>query len=90
MEFERYLGEGSFGSVSLFSYKRRCDVETLYTAILSKFKGCSRIVQCYGSGVEQRLNDKGYVEYTIPMEYAAGGSLSDFMDRFNDKNCLIR
>ena len=84
----------------LFSYKRRCDGETLYAAvktsddakslyeefqILSKFKGCSRIVQCYGSGVEQRLNDKGYVEYTIPMEYAAGGSLSDFMDRFNDR-----
>ncbi|CAH8263748.1 unnamed protein product [Arabidopsis lyrata] len=102
LEFERYLGTGSFGSVSLFKYKRRRDGETLYAAvktsgykhakslykefqILSEFKGCSRIVQCYGNGVKQRFNDKGYVEYKIAMEYAAGGSLSNFVDRFKDR-----
>ncbi|AED93725.1 Protein kinase superfamily protein [Arabidopsis thaliana] len=96
----KVFGKGSFGSVRLFSYKRRCDGETLYATvktsddakslyeefqILSKFKGCPRIVQCYGNGVKQRFNDKGYVEYMIPMEYATGGSLNNFMDRFNDR-----
>ncbi|CAL9236548.1 unnamed protein product [Arabidopsis halleri] len=102
LEFERYLGKGSFGSVSLFKYKRRRDGETLYAAvktsddkhakslykefqILSEFKGCSRIVQCYGNGVKERFNNKGYVEYKIAMEYAAGGSLSNFMDQFKDR-----
>ncbi|EOA28875.1 hypothetical protein CARUB_v10025120mg [Capsella rubella] len=102
LEFEKFLGKGSFGSVSLFKYKRRRDGNTLYAAVktsddrhaeslykefqvLSEFKGCSRIVQCYGNGVQESFNHKGYVEYKIPMEYAAGGSLRSFMYRFKDE-----
>ena len=33
LEFERYPGEGSFGSVSLFKYKRQRDGETQYAAV---------------------------------------------------------
>ncbi|XP_010474210.1 PREDICTED: mitogen-activated protein kinase kinase kinase NPK1-like [Camelina sativa] len=99
LEFEKFLGQGSFGSVSLFKYERQGDGKTLHAAvktsddehakalykefhILSKFKGCSRIVQCYGNGVQAKVNHKGYVEYKILMEYAAEGSLSTFLNRF--------
>ncbi|CAH2059931.1 unnamed protein product [Thlaspi arvense] len=78
--FEKFLGKGSFGSVSLFKYKGRRDSKTLYAAaktsddkhaeslyreyrILSKFKGCPRIVQCYGTKVQETLNvHEGRVE----------------------------
>jgi len=61
--------------------------------ILSEFKGCSRIVQCYGTKVQETINEEGDVEFTIPMEYASGGSLRHFMSRFKDMklpDALIR
>ncbi|KAL1206899.1 Mitogen-activated protein kinase kinase kinase 20 [Cardamine amara subsp. amara] len=99
VEFKKFLGRGSFGSVSLFQYKGRQDgyvavktsddehAKALYREfqILSEFKGCSRIVQCYGNRVQKRYYEDGYVEYKIPMEYASGGSLRDFTDRFKDR-----
>ncbi|CAL9222513.1 unnamed protein product [Arabidopsis halleri] len=52
--------------------------------ILSEFKGCSRIVQCYGTKVQERITDDGDVEFKIHMEYASGGSLRNFMGRFKE------
>ncbi|CAA7062599.1 unnamed protein product [Microthlaspi erraticum] len=97
--FEKFLGKGSFGSVSLFKYKGKRDGKTLYAAvktsddeslhrefqILSEFKGCSRIVQCYGTKVQRFNNDQGNVEYEIKMEYAPGGSLRSFINRYRDR-----
>lgn len=99
-QFEQFLGKGSFGSVSLFKHKGESDGKTLYAAvktsdddslcrefqILSEFKGCSRIVQCYGTSV-QRFNkdDQGSTEYKINMEYARGGSLRSFINRPKDR-----
>ncbi|CAH2058439.1 unnamed protein product [Thlaspi arvense] len=102
LHFEKFLGKGSFGSVSLFKYKGKRDGKTLYAAvktsddkhaeslyrefqILSEFKGCSRIVQCYGTKVQERTNDEGCTEYNINMEYAPGGSLRSFINRFKDR-----
>ncbi|ESQ51715.1 hypothetical protein EUTSA_v10017935mg [Eutrema salsugineum] len=100
MYFEKFLGKGSYGTVSLF--KGQHDGKTIYAAvktsddkhsdalhrefeILSKFKGCSRIVQCYVDRVqEERINYAGDSEYTIAMEYAAGGSLKSFLKSFKD------
>lgn len=110
LELNKFLGQGSSGSVSLIKYKGRCGGETLYAAvktsnvihadslykefqILSEFKGCSRIVQCYGTKVQERINNEGDIEFKILMEYASGGSLRNFMDRFKDKklpDALIR
>ncbi|CAN8258179.1 unnamed protein product [Cochlearia groenlandica] len=56
--------------------------------ILSEFKGCPRIVQCYGTKVqEERFNDLdglGFVEYKFHMEYACGGTLGSFLRKFKD------
>ncbi|XP_010468520.1 PREDICTED: mitogen-activated protein kinase kinase kinase ANP1-like [Camelina sativa] len=52
--------------------------------ILSEFRGCSRIVQCYGTKVQESINSEGDVEFKITMEYASGGSLRNFMNRFKD------
>lgn len=100
--FEKFLGKGSFGSVSLYRYKGRPDGKTLYAAaktsdhehseslyrefqIMSELKGCPRIVQCYGTKVQERLNEEGRLEYKIHMEYAPGGSLRSFANLFEDK-----
>ncbi|KAG7643969.1 Protein kinase domain [Arabidopsis suecica] len=100
LEFNKYLGKGSYGSVSLFKYSK--PRTTLYTAvktcnyknaeslekefgILSEFKGCSRIVQCYENRVIENLDVEGNKEYMMLMEYAAGGSLRTFMKRSEDK-----
>ncbi|CAH8265636.1 unnamed protein product [Arabidopsis lyrata] len=100
LEFKKYLGKGSYGSVSLFKYSK--PHTTLYTAvktcnyknaeslqkefeILSQFKGCSRIVQCYENRVIENLDVEGNLEYMMLMEYAAGGSLRTFMERSEDK-----
>ncbi|ESQ51544.1 hypothetical protein EUTSA_v10017749mg [Eutrema salsugineum] len=101
MYFEKFLGKGSYGSVSLFRGER--DGKTVFTAlktsdddhaealfrefkILSEFKGCSRIVQCYWDSVHEEMfvNYARDSEYTIAMEYAAGGSLKSFMKSFKD------
>ncbi|KAL1209746.1 Mitogen-activated protein kinase kinase kinase 20 [Cardamine amara subsp. amara] len=102
LEFDKFLGKGSYASVSLFKYKGKRDGKTHYAAvktsnikhakslyrefqILSEFKGCSRIVQCYGTKVIERINEEGYLEFKIPMEYASEGSLRDFTERFNGR-----
>ncbi|KAH0932451.1 hypothetical protein HID58_009568 [Brassica napus] len=90
--FVKLLGQGSFGSVSLYQGVRydgamisvavktsdSQHAESLFreVQILSEFKGCPRIVQCYETRVEASLNRfNGSVEYKIPLEYAPGGSL---------------
>ncbi|KAL1207582.1 Mitogen-activated protein kinase kinase kinase 20 [Cardamine amara subsp. amara] len=100
LEFEEYLGKGSYGSVSLFKYSK--PRTTLYTAvktcdyenseslhkefqILSQFKGCSRIVQCYENRVIPNLDGEGNIEYMMLLEYAAVGNLKTFMKRSQDK-----
>ncbi|EOA29141.1 hypothetical protein CARUB_v10025410mg [Capsella rubella] len=100
LELIKYLGKGSFGSVSLFKYSK--PHSTLYTAvkisnyknaeslvkefqILSQFKGCPRIVQCYENRLIESLNVEGNIEYMMLMEYASGGSLRTFMNRSKDK-----
>ncbi|VVB03098.1 unnamed protein product [Arabis nemorensis] len=101
LEFEKFLGKGSYGSVSLFKYSEP-RTTTLYTAvktsdykhalslykefqILSQFKNCSRIVQCYENRVIENFDGEGDIEYMMLMEYASGGSLRTFMNRFKDK-----
>ncbi|KAG2327637.1 hypothetical protein Bca4012_036644 [Brassica carinata] len=107
LHFEKLLGKGSFGSVSLYKYKGRRDGKTLYAAaktsddmslyrefqILSELKGCPRIVQCYGTKVQKRVNEQGCLEYKIHMEFAAGGSLKCFANQFEEKklpDALVR
>lgn len=99
--FVKQLGEGSFGSVSLYQGLRYdgtvasvavktsdCQhAESLFreVQILSEFKGCTRIVQCYDTRVKASLNQlNGCVEYKIPLEYGPGGSLSSFINKFKD------
>ncbi|CAH8362674.1 unnamed protein product [Eruca vesicaria subsp. sativa] len=110
LHFEQFLGEGSYGSVSLYTYKATRNGKTLYAAaktsdekhadslyrefqILSELKGCPRIVQCYGTKVQERLNEKRCLEYKFHMEYAPGGSLRSFVNHFKDNklpDALIR
>lgn len=101
LEFDKFLGKGSYASVSLFKYKGKRDGKIHYAAvtsnishvkslykefqILSEFKGCSRIIQCYGTKVLERINEEGYIEFNSPMEYASEGSLRDFTEKFNDR-----
>ncbi|VVA93598.1 unnamed protein product [Arabis nemorensis] len=54
--------------------------------ILSLFKGCNRIVQCYGNyEVEEDIDRNGSRIYKMVMEYAGCGSLATFMDNYNDR-----
>lgn len=54
--------------------------------ILSKLKGCRRIVQCYGNyTLEEDFDDKGFRVYKMVMEYAAAGNLTTFMDSYKDR-----
>ncbi|KAF8089235.1 hypothetical protein N665_0512s0001 [Sinapis alba] len=99
--FVKHLGKGSFGSVSLFqglsddgtvisvavktSDSKHAESLFREVQILSEFKGCPRIVQCYETRVKASLNQlNGCVEYKIPFEYARGGSLSSFINKFKD------
>ncbi|VVB03064.1 unnamed protein product [Arabis nemorensis] len=50
-----------------------------------KFLGEGSFSSCYGTRVKEIFNDDGHVEFKIPMEYASGGSLRSFMDRFKDR-----
>ncbi|KAG2332923.1 hypothetical protein Bca52824_004103 [Brassica carinata] len=99
--FVKHLGKGSFGSVGLYQGLRfdgtviyvavktsdGQHAESLFreVQILSEFKGCPRIVQCYNTRVKASLNPfNGCVEYKIPLEYAPGGSLMSFITKFKD------
>ncbi|VVB03134.1 unnamed protein product [Arabis nemorensis] len=54
--------------------------------ILSLFKGCSRIVQCYGNyDLEEDFDRDGLRIYKMVMEYAPAGSLDTFMDNYKDR-----
>ncbi|CAH8318914.1 unnamed protein product [Eruca vesicaria subsp. sativa] len=101
LHFVRLLGQGSFGSVSLYqrirydgamitvavktSDSQHAEALVREVQILSEFKGCPRIVQCYETRVEASLNQLGCLEYKIPLEYAPGGSLSGFINKFKDQ-----
>ncbi|KAF8095298.1 hypothetical protein N665_0337s0006 [Sinapis alba] len=99
--FVKHLGKGSFGSVSLYqglsddgtvisvavktSDSKHAESLFREVQILSEFRGCPRIVQCYETRVKASLNQlNGCVEYKIPLEYARGGSLSSFINKFKD------
>ncbi|XP_010524977.1 PREDICTED: mitogen-activated protein kinase kinase kinase 1-like [Tarenaya hassleriana] len=100
MEIIKLLGKGSFGSVNLVKFtdaggdsvytamktSSREDAESLFKefGILSKFRGCPRIVQCYGDSLMQAETEEGHQEFRMFMEYASGGTLIDLMcTRFN-------
>ncbi|CAE6045342.1 unnamed protein product [Arabidopsis arenosa] len=54
--------------------------------ILSKLKGCRRIVQCYGNyTLEEDFDVGGFRVYKMVMEYAAAGNLTTFMDSYKDR-----
>ncbi|VVB03065.1 unnamed protein product [Arabis nemorensis] len=94
MEFVKYLGKGTYGSVDLFRYNKG-DGSTFYTAvkisdhksfdrefqILSELKGCPRIVQVFGNSLIQGTDSNGKEVYKMPMEYAAAGNLTSFIKR---------
>ncbi|XP_010534018.1 PREDICTED: mitogen-activated protein kinase kinase kinase 1-like [Tarenaya hassleriana] len=97
MQITKFLGEGSYGSVKLVKFTVEGggsvynamktsspeNSENLLKEfeILSKFRGCPRIVQCYGDRVVQKETKKGDKEFRMFMEYASGGTLADLMDR---------
>ncbi|ESQ52969.1 hypothetical protein EUTSA_v10017904mg [Eutrema salsugineum] len=97
MEFVKFLGKGSFGSVDLFRH-RKPDGSMLYNAvkvsdvqgydslyrefkILKKLRGCPRIVQCFADTLFEEFNCHGNKVYKMVMEYASAGTLSAFMAR---------
>ncbi|CAF2096308.1 unnamed protein product [Brassica rapa] len=68
------------------------DFESLYNEfqILSKLRDCPRIVQTYGTSLERGVNDNGTRVYNMSMEYAAGGSLTSFMETRSLTDTMIR
>ncbi|CAN8272687.1 unnamed protein product [Cochlearia groenlandica] len=53
--------------------------------ILTKLRGCPRILQCYGDTLLQDLDYKGEKVYKMAMEYASGGTLTSYMERNKKK-----
>ncbi|CAH2060130.1 unnamed protein product [Thlaspi arvense] len=89
MKFVKFLGKGSYGSIDLFS-NTKADGSTFYSAvkvsdhwtierefrILTKLKGCPRIVQLFEKTLVQETDHNGNRVYKMPMEYAAAGLVS--------------
>ncbi|CAA7038155.1 unnamed protein product [Microthlaspi erraticum] len=97
MEFVKFLGKGSFGSVDLFRY-RKPDGSMSYNAVkisdvlhyeslqrefqtLRKLRGNPRIVHCLGDSLFEDFNCHGNKVYKMVMEYAGDGTLTSFMER---------
>ncbi|XP_010527555.1 PREDICTED: mitogen-activated protein kinase kinase 7-like [Tarenaya hassleriana] len=95
MDFVKLLGSGSYGSVSLYKFQKRDgtlhytavktsgsrEYEELNKEmhILSKLRGCPRIVQCYGDSLQESVTKDGVV-YRMHLEYAERGSLRSFVN----------
>lgn len=58
--------------------------------ILSKLRECPRIVQTCGTSLSRGVNDYGIRVYRMSMEYAAGGSLTSFMETRSLSDLMIR
>ncbi|XP_010418753.1 PREDICTED: mitogen-activated protein kinase kinase kinase YODA-like [Camelina sativa] len=58
--------------------------------ILSKLRDCPRIVQTCGKSLLRGVNDYGIRVYRMSMEYAAGGSLTTFMETRSLSDSMIR
>ncbi|CAH2059932.1 unnamed protein product [Thlaspi arvense] len=94
MKFVKFLGKGSYGSIHLFS-NTKADGSSFYSAvkvsddwtierefrILTELKGCRRIVQLFEKTLVQETDHNGNRVYKMPMEYAAAGTLSNFIQR---------
>ncbi|CAH2060028.1 unnamed protein product [Thlaspi arvense] len=97
MEFVRFLGKGSYGSVDLFGYRendgsmfynavkisdsKRRDALVRESRILTELRGCPRIVQLLEKALLEEINSDGNRVYKMHMEYASGGTLTDFIRR---------
>ncbi|KAG2289138.1 hypothetical protein Bca4012_029858 [Brassica carinata] len=68
------------------------DYDSLYNEfqILSKLRDCPRIVQTFGTSLERGVNDNGTRVYNMSMEYAAGGSLTSFMETRSLTDTMIK
>ncbi|CAH8362704.1 unnamed protein product [Eruca vesicaria subsp. sativa] len=58
--------------------------------ILYKLRGCQGIVQTLGSYLTRGVNEKGERVYNMSMEYAAGGSLTSFIETKSLTDTMIR
>ncbi|OMP03184.1 hypothetical protein CCACVL1_02514 [Corchorus capsularis] len=92
------LGKGSYGVVHLvkptnpsFDHQLYAFKTCLYRdssslqkelEILSRFRGCPNIVQCYG---DMLGFNKGLRVYNLVMEYAPGGNLLDLIKKYGGK-----
>lgn len=101
MEFVKVLGKGTYGSVELFSHKQNdgsllynavkiMDSENYGSIdqefrILSELRGCPCIVQLCGNSLVQGIDCNGKKVYMMSMEYAAAGTLTNFIKRNRTK-----
>lgn len=95
-EYVKYLGEGAYSFVDLVKYtksdgssfhaavKSSDDKYSLFNElhILSKLRGCPRIVQFFGNDLEEGFDYKGNKVYKLLLEYATEGSLRAFMKKY--------
>ncbi|CAA7057117.1 unnamed protein product [Microthlaspi erraticum] len=97
MSFVKSLGKGTHGSVDLFSYTKDdgttfynavkiSDYDSVDSIdrefrILSELRGCLGIVQSFGDSLLQGTDCNDTEVFMMPMEYAAGGTLTNFIQR---------
>ncbi|KAG2327676.1 hypothetical protein Bca4012_036687 [Brassica carinata] len=105
MEFVKSLGKGECGSVNLIRVTKPDGSNPYYHAvksskyygclndefqILSKLRDCPGIVQTFGTSLSKGVNDQGSRVYSMSMEYAAGGTLTSFMETRSMTDTMIR
>ncbi|WZZ49899.1 hypothetical protein YC2023_050006 [Brassica napus] len=68
------------------------DFDSLYNEfqIISKLRDCPGIVRTFGTSLSRGVNDHGNRVYGMSMEYAAGGSLTSFMETRSLTDTMIR
>ncbi|EOA29166.1 hypothetical protein CARUB_v10025433mg [Capsella rubella] len=101
MELVKVLGKGTYGSVELYRYKQKdgsviynavkiIDSENYGTLdqefrVLSELRGSPCIIQLCGNSLVQGTDCNGAKVYKMSMEYAAAGTLSNFIQRNRTK-----